>query len=403
MEGRDSQGRFVKGHKISEELKEINRKTQTGSKCSEETKKKHSVSSKEWHKKLDNKKRFSKAHKKEGMKRRKWKTSKEELYDLYWNQKLSIRQIAKKLNTSYGVVHSLFRRENIPRRISSEGRKLNPQKLTEKGRKILSKKVSKNKKDAWQDPKYREKMLVILEDARKNITEESIRKMKEKNSFTWLNDYKTEIIDLYKSGDSTEKIGKKFGVCGTSISKLLKKNGVKINPLGGITKIRKLEKEDEWLNQRNKKIGEGNEGIPPSEEAKIKQSISHKKLWEDEEFAKKMFKSLNIRPNKPEKVIIRFIEKFLLPFKYVGDGKIWIGGRCPDFISTNGDKKIIEMHGRAFHDPNSRRGQVVKIPYRRTEKGTIEHYTKHGYKTLVIWDDELKNPNQVINKITNFS
>ncbi len=80
-----------------------------------------------------------------------------------------------------------------------------------------------------------------------------------------------------------------------------------------------------------------------------------------------------------------------------------IGGRCPDFISTNGYKKIIEMHGRAYHDPNSRMGKVIKIPYRRTEKGTIEHYAKHGYETLVIWDNELKNPNQVIDKITNFS
>ena len=292
MEGRNSKGRFVKGHKISENLKEINRKIQTGRKHSEATNKKQSISRHKWLTNPNNKKKFLESQKESAFKRRKWKISKEELYDLYWNKKLSIRQIAKKLNTSYGVVHSLFERENVPRRTDKEGMKLNPAKLTEKGRTSISENTRKNKKRAWQDQEYRKKMLIILKDARKNITEESL---------------------------------------------------------------------------------------------------------------KKSFKSLSIKPNKPEKFIIRLIKQNNLPFKYVGDGKIWIGKRCPDFISTNGDKKIIELHGRAFHDPNSRRGKVVGIPYHRTKKGTIEHYKKHGYSCLVIWDDELKEPQKVLNKITTFS
>ncbi len=176
MERRDKKGRFVKGHKISEELKEINRKTQIGRKQSKETKKKHSIISKEWHKKPENRKKYLKSQKESAFKRRKLKISKEELYDLYWVQELSIRQIAKKFRVKYNPVYQRMKIEGIPKRISKEGRKLNPPKLTDIGRKSISDSTKKRKKEDWQDPIYKEKMLINLEDARKNITEESIKK-----------------------------------------------------------------------------------------------------------------------------------------------------------------------------------------------------------------------------------
>jgi len=126
------------------------------------------------------------------------------------------------------------------------------------------------------------------------------------------------------------------------------------------------------------------------------------KLWKDIEFVKKVKKALNIKPNKPEKIIIKLLQENKLPFEYAGDGKIIIGRKNPDFISTNGDKKVIEMHGRAFHDPNFKGRFVKEIIYHRTKKGTIKYYQKYGYSCLVIWDYELKNPIKVLNKIRNF-
>jgi len=400
---RDRKGKFVKGHKVPKEWKEINRKVQTGKKHSDITKKKHSISLKKWYKKPENKRKFLESIKEPSIKRRKWKISKEELYDLYWNKKLSMRQIARKFGIGYNSVYKRMKRENIQIRTSKEGSKLNPGKLTEKGRKSLSESTIKKNQEALQDPRYIKQMLINLKNARNNITEESIKKMGEKNSFTWLDDYKHEIIKLYKNGDSTEKIGKKFNVCRSVILRLLKKWKIKINPWEGIEKVRTLEKEETWLNKRNKNIGKSNKGKIMSESTNLKNSEIHKKLWENEDFAKRMFKSFQVKPNIPEKVIIKLLKKNNLPFHYVGDGKSWINGKNPDFISTNGEKKVIEMHGRAFHDPNSKRGKVVEIPHYKTEKGTIEHYEKNGYSCLVIWDNELDDQNKVLNKIQNFS
>ena len=97
--------------------------------------------------------------------------------------------------------------------------------------------------------------------------------------------------------------------------------------------------------------------------------------------------------------MINLIKENNFPFNYVGDGKVIIGGKCPDFLSKN-PKKIIEVFGEVFHDPS--KTFKKSIPYHQTKKGTIKHYARYGFQTLVIWVNELKNPNQVVDKIQNF-
>jgi len=61
----------------------------------------------------------------------------------------------------------------------------------------------------------------------------------------------------------------------------------------------------------------------------------------------------------------------------------------PDFINTNGQKKTIEVLGSYWHN----------------EKETQERkndYMKYGFQMLPIWDYELKNPEQVKQKILEF-
>jgi very-short-patch-repair endonuclease len=100
------------------------------------------------------------------------------------------------------------------------------------------------------------------------------------------------------------------------------------------------------------------------------------------------------KPNKIEKRLISIIDKNNLPFKYVGDGQIWIGSKNPDFISLN-EKKIIELFGDFWHT------QKVRC-FEETENGRKEHFLKYGYKTLIIWEHELVNEKGVLNKIENF-
>ena len=123
-----------------------------------------------------------------------------------------------------------------------------------------------------------------------------------------------------------------------------------------------------------------------SEETKKKMSETTKKQYQDPEFAMQMHQATAKRPTKLEKIWRGIaIEKHSLPFKYTGDGKVAIGGKCPDFIHLT-KKIVVEIFGKAFHSPLF---AFVKLDYSRTYKGTIEHYKKHGYKCIIFWDADL--------------
>jgi very-short-patch-repair endonuclease len=71
---------------------------------------------------------------------------------------------------------------------------------------------------------------------------------------------------------------------------------------------------------------------------------------------------------------------------------VWFDEFNPDFI-CNPKKKIIELYGDYWHS----------LPrYKKLDKKRIEVYSKYGFQTLVIWEHELKNIIQVVNKIRNF-
>lgn len=97
-----------------------------------------------------------------------------------------------------------------------------------------------------------------------------------------------------------------------------------------------------------------------------------------------------IKPNKPEKFLLRLLND-LHPgeWKYTGDFSMTINGKCPDFVNCNGQKKIIELFGHYWH-----RGQN---PQER-----IDVFKPFGYETLVIWEHELKNIENLIEKINAF-
>ena len=101
------------------------------------------------------------------------------------------------------------------------------------------------------------------------------------------------------------------------------------------------------------------------------------------------------RPNKPEKRLIRIIKRESFPFDYVGDGRMWILDRNPDFISTNGEKKLIELFGDYWHTKRIRKPE-------ETEEGRVKFFRTYGYETLIIWEHELNSEKEVMQKIENF-
>lgn len=163
------------------------------------------------------------------------------------------------------------------------------------------------------------------------------------------------------------------------------------------------EEREQWA--RN--ISAGEKGKPPmSPEALVRMAQTKKgkrcsigteftsellkSRYRDPAYVKKMAAAWNIKPNKPETLMLQLLND-LYPdqWKYTGDFSFTINGKSPDFTNCNGQKKIIEVFGDYWH-----RGQ--------NPQDRIDTFTPFGYKTLVIWEHELKEINSVVNKIHTF-
>ena len=111
----------------------------------------------------------------------------------------------------------------------------------------------------------------------------------------------------------------------------------------------------------------------------------------DPKFCKKWFKAHSVLPNKLELRVQRWLNKmFPNEYKYVGDFQTFIGGKCPDFMNVNGQKKLIEVFGDYWHQDDD--------PQKR-----IDHFSEYGFKTLVLWESDINsNPKRAKQAIVGF-
>ncbi len=174
---------------------------------------------------------------------------------------------------------------------------------------------------------------------------------------------------------SKAKLGKKF-------TEEHKKN-MSIAKKGRIFSLEHKRKLSESLQRRMK-----NEIF----KKKILEAI--KKYWLNPESKEKLIKRnyilLHSEPNKTETKLNDILND-LQPneWKYVGNGQIIINGKCPDFININGKKLIIELFGNYWH-----KGQ--------NPQDRMDCFSPFGYKSLIIWENELKELNSLKIKINNF-
>ena len=115
-------------------------------------------------------------------------------------------------------------------------------------------------------------------------------------------------------------------------------------------------------------------------------SIILKRKWREPGYAEKMMAAWSIKPTKPELALAKLILELKLPYSYVGDGEFILAGKCPDFLNMDGQKKLIEIYGNYWHRNDN--------PQER-----IDLFAKYGYDTLIIWESELKNLDEVKEKI----
>jgi len=90
-------------------------------------------------------------------------------------------------------------------------------------------------------------------------------------------------------------------------------------------------------------------------------------------------KARHLKPNKLEKKLEKRLQRlFPNQWKYVGNGELVIGGRCPDYVNIDGKKRLIELFGDYWH--------VKDNPQDR-----IDHFKKYGFDTFIIWEKEMKD------------
>jgi len=116
-----------------------------------------------------------------------------------------------------------------------------------------------------------------------------------------------------------------------------------------------------------------------------------KEQWGNFAVAKSMIKGLHRKPNKKELALFNEIST-LYPNNYSLNTHaeiIILGGKVPDIVNINGEKKLIELYGDYWHkddNPNDR----------------ISYFRQFGWSCLIVWENELKNKEELRRKIVNF-
>ncbi|MFH1547553.1 MAG: NUMOD3 domain-containing DNA-binding protein [bacterium] len=245
----------------------------------------------------------------------------------------------------------------------------------------------------------------IKEWISEEIRKERTRKISEAHSRPISED---KLYELYHNKElSTTEIGEIFGNSSTHVLKYMKKYGIERRKqhackYGGYD----FPKGEENPNFGRLK-GEDNPmyGKYQSKETRDNIGKANKKKWEDIEYKKRTLKaqieSRKLKPSIPEKKVKKLLDN-IHPneFAYNGDFSlgITIGGRIPDFVNVNGNKEVIEVFGQYWHSPLHN----PNVNINRTYENTVRHYKKYGWNCLIIWDYELNNKDNVIQKIQNF-
>jgi len=125
-----------------------------------------------------------------------------------------------------------------------------------------------------------------------------------------------------------------------------------------------------------------------------------RKMNKNKQNRRKALKSLRQRPTKPEQRFIEIIKNHNFPFKYTGDGEVFIGSLNPDFINKNGEKQVIEVFSRAFHHPAF--SFVENIPWYQQYFGRMACYAQQGYNCLILWDNDLQREEYIAGRVDEF-
>jgi hypothetical protein len=147
-----------------------------------------------------------------------------------------------------------------------------------------------------------------------------------------------------------------------------------------------------WANNPKAKISKDNlikGNIKRNKTKKHREIVSDnlKRKWKTKEYQDMMQKKLHIKPNISELKLLTILSKY--GYKYSGDFTFFIDGKNPDFIHLE-DKSIVELFGEWVHPITD-------------EMERTKFFNDRGWKVLIIWYNELRDMDAVIDKIKKYT
>lgn len=111
---------------------------------------------------------------------------------------------------------------------------------------------------------------------------------------------------------------------------------------------------------------------------KVSQRMKDNNPMKNPATVRKNWKAHNRRMSGIENKLQKLAERYNLPIKYVGNGKLWINNKNPDF-EVIGEKKVIEVYDSAYKPWNDGYVRDKKWEY---ERGQL--FKEKGYECLFI-------------------
>lgn len=328
---------------------------------------------------------------------------KNKLEALYLGKKLSISQIGREYKVSSNVVYNWLKTYQIPRRTCIEGLRLRGWRhnvSTGERRKI---KVPKEELEEFLR-KY-ETLNEIAKASgisvgilRRNLKEHGFPQRRRKHFI----DKETLETLYWQEKMSTKKISEKLGIGTSRIDYWFRRYKIKRRTVSESIRVYLENEGEEHKRKRLERNAKSRIGLLKGSKNPMfgrKRPDFAARYGRREDFELKKFKALKLRPTKPENKLIKIISGNNFPLEYVGDGKVIIGGKNPDFIHLK-TKKVVEVFGRVFHDPKYAFNK--SLPWHQTYEGVKKFYREQGFECLVFWEDELNEEAHVIDELINF-
>ena len=221
---------------------------------------------------------------------------------------------------------------------------------------------------------------------------------------------------LYDSGLSGRGIARLLNAPYPTVFSWMKQLGIALRSRSAAARLR-LQQNPQALQHFIRAGRVSRLGKPQTEEEKEKRAAKHRGQHRSEEAKKRMsaaqkgkhtwsaeqrerylpivMANRKTRPTSLETRLQSIIDRHELPYKYVGDGYTFIAGRCPDFLNIDGQKAVVEVFSRWWHDPLKN----PSVKPQHTESATLAHYASYGFKCIIIWEEELKDEIAVVERL----